>query len=221
MGDNHPVIAAALQRLSSRLESKGPCRLIGLAGVPGSGKSTFAAHLAEAVNTAAGPGTMVALGMDGFHLTKAQLRAMPNPEEAFARRGAPWTFDPAALALRLQSLRQSREPVTWPEFQHDIGDPVEGAVIVPPAARLVLVEGLYLLHRSDGWEPISQSFDERWLLDTPITVAVERLIQRHIGAWGMTRQEAESRIASNDHPNGEIVIQDRDYADWIFCPTAV
>jgi pantothenate kinase len=44
--------------------------------------------------------------MDGFHLTKAQLQEMPNPQAAFARRGAPWTFDPAALAQRLKMLRE-------------------------------------------------------------------------------------------------------------------
>ncbi len=71
-------------------------------GVPGSGKTTVAAQLAEEVNARTAPGTMLALGMDGFHLTKAELRWFPDPVEAFARRGAPWTFDVAALERRLR-----------------------------------------------------------------------------------------------------------------------
>ncbi len=204
-----------MQRLLSLLESGKPRILVGLAGIPGSGKSTLAASLQEMVNATAGPGTFVALGMDGFHLTKERLRALPNPEEAFRRRGAPWTFDPAALALRLQSLRQSDRPVPWPGFQHEVGDPIEAAWVVPQSVRLILVEGLYLLHRSDGWEPVSGRFDERWFLDIPVELAMQRLVGRHMDAWGFTRAAAEDRIASNDRPNAEIVLQDRVYADWV------
>ena len=46
--------------------------------------------------------------MDGFHLSRAQLSAMPDPEQAHARRGAAFTFDgDAFLAL----VRQAREPL--------------------------------------------------------------------------------------------------------------
>ncbi|MBC8076536.1 MAG: hypothetical protein H7Y32_10715 [Chloroflexales bacterium] len=200
----------------ARLQSAAPRLMIALAGLPGAGKSTLAAHLAEAVNAATAPNTLVALGMDGFHLTKDALRQLPNPAEAFARRGAPWTFDTDALLQRLQRVRAAagRAAVLWPDFQHDIGDPVEGAFAVPPAARVVLVEGLYLLHDAAGWQPISQLFDERWYLDTPLDLALERLAQRHMRAWGYTRSEAEGRIAASDRLNAELVLQTREQADW-------
>src|SRR5882757_4097087 len=67
-----PLLENPLQHLLSRLEAKPPRWIVGMAGVPGSGKSTLAARLAEQVNTAVGPGTMMALGMDGFHLTRAE-----------------------------------------------------------------------------------------------------------------------------------------------------
>ena len=97
-----------LARASAR---QGRRALVALAGLPGSGKSTAAAQWSEAVNAALGPGHMLALGMDGFHLTRAQLAAMPDPEAALRRRGSPWTFDPAALAQRLKALREARGPV--------------------------------------------------------------------------------------------------------------
>jgi pantothenate kinase len=58
--------------------------------------------------------------MDGFHFTKAALRQFPNPAEAFARRGAPWTFDALALQQRLQLLRASAShaDISWPGFEH-------------------------------------------------------------------------------------------------------
>ena len=168
-----PTTAIALldqpvQWLLSRLESRTPRWIIGMAGVPGSGKSTMAAGLATEVNARTAPNTMVALGMDGFHLTKAELRQLPNPAEAMARRGAPWTFDANALQQRLHLLRDAagRTELTWPGFEHEVGDPEAAAYTIPAATRLILVEGLYLLHIANGWELISHCFDQRWYLDT-------------------------------------------------------
>jgi pantothenate kinase len=208
-----------LDHLLSRLEQMDlphPRWIIGMSGLPGSGKSTLAAHLAEAVNSRAASNVMMALGMDGFHFTKAQLQQMPHTEELFARRGAPWTFDAAALAQRLASLRDAagKTTVAWPAFQHEIGDPIEAAYVVAPEIRLVLVEGLYLLHQNDGWQTVSESFDERWYLDTPLEVALQRLTQRHMTAWNLTRAAAEQRIAANDALNAQIVAQTRSRADW-------
>ena len=215
-----PVLEQPVQRLLSLLEAGDLRRMIALAGLPGAGKSTLAERLAAEVNAAAGPGTMVAVGMDGFHLTRAALRRLPDPKAALARRGAPWTFDPDALARRLHDVRAEAEKtaVSWPGFQHEIGDPVEGAELVPPAARLVLVEGLYLLCRGDGWQAVREAFDERWYLDTPLDLALERLTRRHMAAWGLSREAAEARVTANDRLNAEIVWATRASADWRLRP---
>ena len=210
-----PLRDDPLQTLLARLAQGTPRALIALAGLPGSGKSTLAARLAAEVNDAQGPGTMAALGMDGFHLSKAALRQMPDPEAAFARRGAPWTFDAPALVSRLRELKDAagRASVGWPGFRHEVGDPVEDAETVGPGTRLVLVEGLYLLHAEDGWGELGPLWDERWYLDTPMEVAMVRLTARHMSAWGLTRVEAEARVAANDRLNAEIVARTRDLAD--------
>ena len=214
-----PILEQPVQRLLSLLEASGPRQMIALAGLPGAGKSTLAGRLAAEVNAEAGPGAMAALGMDGFHLTRAELRRLPDPEEALARRGAPWTFDPDALARRLHDVRAGagQAAVPWPEFEHETGDPVDGAV-VPPDAKLVLIEGLYLLCLGDGWQAVREAFDERWYLDTPLEVALDRLATRHRTAWGWTQAEAERRIAANDRLNAEIVQATRTDADWWLRP---
>jgi pantothenate kinase len=211
-----PLLEQLVQRLVARLESPTRRWMIALAGVPGAGKSTLAVQLAEEVNARTAPHTLVALGMDGFHLTKAELRQFPNVAEAFARRGAPWTFDTNALQQRLQALRAvaGGADIPWPGFEHEVGDPVEGAYVVLGSTRLVIVEGLYLLHHADGWEAISQLFDERWYLDTPLKTAMERLVRRHMQAWGMSRDEAEHRIATNDRLNAVLVQGSARFADW-------
>jgi pantothenate kinase len=211
-----PVLEQPVQRLLSLLGADGPRRMIALAGLPGAGKSTLAARLAAEVNAQAGPGAMAVLGMDGFHLSRAALERLPDPDAALARRGAPWTFDPDALAQRLHDVRAGagRAAVSWPGFDHGVGDPVEGAELVPPAARLVLVEGLYLLYTGDGWEAVRGAFEELWYLDTPLELAMDRLARRHRTAWGMSREAAEARIAANDRLNAEIVRATRADADW-------
>ena len=42
-----------------------------------------------------------------------------------------------------------------------------------------------------------------------------RLADRHMGAWGWTREAAERQITANDRLNAEIVLESRDSADWL------
>ncbi len=188
--------------------------VIGVVGLPGSGKSTIAAKFVDAVNAHTNATTVVALSMDGFHLTKAALAKFADPAAALQRRGSPWTFDPAGLASKLQQLRKTSETsTTWPDFQHGVGDPVADAISVNPDTKLIIVEGLYLLHREHGWD-LSGLLDECWYLDTSMDVAMERLVKRHMASWGFSREQALDRLAMNDRLNAEIVLQSRARADW-------
>lgn len=202
-----PIIHNPVAHLNAVLANRPGRVMLGIAGPPGSGKSTLALQLAERINAVCGDGVAVALGMDGFHLSKAQLRKMSDPELAFARRGAPWTFDAAGFVARLNHLRRADSVVHWPDFAHEVGDPIEDAITVAPAVRLVIVEGLYLLHDHDGWQHAQPVFDEVWYLNTPFDMAMERLTQRHMRAWNFSRAQAEQRIAQSDGLNAELVRQ--------------
>jgi pantothenate kinase len=188
--------------------------VIGVVGLPGSGKSTIATKFVDAVNERMNTKTAVALSMDGFHLTKAELAQFADPAAALQRRGSPWTFDPAGLASKLQQLRKTSETsTTWPDFQHGVGDPVADAISVNPDTKLIIVEGLYLLHREHGWD-LSGLLDECWYLDTSMDVAMERLVKRHMASWGFSREQALDRLAMNDRLNADIVLQSRLRADY-------
>lgn len=209
-----PLIPDPVRHLTALLASAPQRRwIVGIAGLPGAGKSTLAQALAAAVDQAVGAPVAMALGMDGFHLTRAQLRASADPAAALARRGAPWTFDPQALALRLTALRVAGlAPVPWPAFEHGVGDPVADAIQVPPAVRLVLLEGLYLLHDDHGWD-LRGAMDTCWFLDVPLDLAMARLAARHQAAWGLTHDQAMARIARNDRLNAQTVWHSRARAD--------
>lgn len=210
---NDPV-AHLLRMISTPREQFEQRILIALAGLPGSGKSMVAASLAKAVNAEAGAGVMMALGMDGFHFSKAELARFADPAQALKRRGAPWTFDADALAQRLLDLRQHGTSVTWPDFEHGVGDPVADAITVSPSTRIVLVEGLYLLHDDHGWQH-AQLFDECWYLDVTMDIAMERLAQRHMAANTQNREVAMQRLAVNDRLNADIVQKSRVRAQYL------
>ena len=213
-----------LQHVLARLSRLQPGQrlVVGLAGVPGAGKTTWAAAFTERLNKACAAPHVVALGMDGFHLPRSVLAALPNAQALLARRGAPWTFDPKSFALHLRVLRGLTfdggfAEQHWPGFAHGVGDPIADAITVPATARLILVEGLYLLHRSDGWQ-LEGLLDECWYLDTPSALAAERLLRRHMASWGMDEAQARARIAANDQRNARIVRSNRKWADWLVQP---
>lgn len=223
-----PLLADPVAHLLDLLSSSHSKRMsVGLAGVPGSGKSTLAAQIAADVNARAGAGVAVVLSHDGFHLTRARLAegvGAHSPDECFVRRGAPWTFDGAGLAARL-ALALSADAgaaVPWPSFDHAEKDPREGADdIVPPGARLLILEGIYVLAGSAGWDATEGAewnalpplLSARLFLDTPREVADARLAARHMSAWGFSLEQARERIDANDGPNGDLVVATRASAD--------
>ncbi len=202
-----------------------PRRVIGLVGLPGAGKSTVAEHWCKAVNQWLGEATMQCLGMDGFHLSRAELAALPNATEALARRGAEWTFDPAALRQHLLALRAVDAnakplPCTWPAFDHAQGDPVPDAVVIAPSTRLVLVEGLYLLLPDADWA-LQALFDTVWFLDINNEQAQAQLTRRHMQVWGWSEIQARERVQASDALNAQRVWATRDRADaWVLPATA-
>jgi pantothenate kinase len=78
--------------------------------------------------------------------------------------------------------------------------------------RLVVVEGLYLLHRDHGWN-LDGLLDTCWYLDVPMELALQRLVARHQAAWGFSIAQAQARVAMNDQLNADIVLQTRARAD--------
>ena len=211
-----PILADPLAHLETLRAHTTARILVGIVGTPGSGKSTLAAQLATALNKRHGAGTAQALGMDGFHLSKSQLRQFPNPDEALARRGAPWTFDATGFAQALVTVRQSAgvADATWPDFAHAVGDPVADAIAIAPTTSVIIVEGLYLLYENANWSAVKGLLDECWYLNTPMAVAMERLALRHMQAWGFSRAQADDRIAQSDGLNAQLVQACADRADW-------
>jgi pantothenate kinase len=166
--------------------------LLGLAGAPGSGKTTLAAALAGAYGCPVVP-------MDGFHRPEAELRRTGRLEA----KGAPDTCDAEAYAALLARIRAGGT-LRAPAFDHRQPDPLPEAVEVPAAAGLVVTEGNYLLLDQPEWSPVRRHLDAVWHLVADEAVRVERLVRRHIEA-GRSRDSAFDWVTRVDQANADLV----------------
>ncbi|KAL1736299.1 P-loop containing nucleoside triphosphate hydrolase protein [Schizophyllum commune] len=185
--------------------------LVGIAGIPASGKSEFAV-LVNRYTDALLEGRdekATLVGLDGWHLTRAQLDAMSNPKLAHDKRGAHWTFDGDSYVAFVRALRQ--EPtgvITAPSFDHAVKDPTPHAVAIHPHHRIVIIEGLYTYLSVEPWCEAGRLLDERWLIEITLEEAEKRLVKRHVlSGVAKDLNEAVWRSNTNDMPNGRFLLE--------------
>ena len=152
--------------------------------------------------------------MDGYHLSRAQLSAMPDPTTAHHRRGAAFTFDDKAFLELVKRLREPLLPesktVYAPSFDHAIKDPVADDIPIHPASRVVILEGNYLSLNQGLWKEAAELMDELWFVKVSFETARSRLIVRHVAA-GIVKNEEEAgnRADEIDLANGRQIVDQR------------
>lgn len=153
----------------------------------------------------------VSLPMDGFHLTRAQLAAMPDPVEATHRRGAAFTFDADGFLDLIQALAATpRRTVLAPAFDHAVKDPVPDGIVVGAELRVVLVEGNYCSLNRGPWRTAALMMDELWYVNVPPEVAHGRLSKRHVESGIVAgEQEAWERATGTDEMNALDIRENR------------
>ena len=223
--DNIQLIGGSARRL-----------LVGVSGIPASGKSTFAQSLTERINhildhrfkltQVQGAAQLsdstthniqdiadlnypqaILVGLDGWHLTRAQLDVFPDPQTAHDKRGSHWTFDGVGYvsfihALRDTLINSSASVINAPSFDHALKDPTPDAVSIYPHHRIVIIEGLYTFLAIDPWSEGGLLLDERWFIQVDPLEARRRIVKRHV-LTGVAKdlKEAEWRADENDGPS--------------------
>lgn len=201
-----PEIAQAVDALRRRMVP-GTRIILGIAGAPGSGKSTFAAWLQEQFS----PGTSVVVPMDGFHLGNAIIEGTPLR----ARKGAIDTFDGGGYLSLLRRLARRDEAVVYaPEFRRTLDEPVAASIAVPAEVPLVITEGNYLLADQEPWKEVRAQLDEVWFLETPHQLRLQRLVDRHV-SFGMEPEAAFAWATGPDEANARLIQATRPAADRV------
>ncbi|MCB1492569.1 MAG: nucleoside/nucleotide kinase family protein [Rhodobiaceae bacterium] len=204
-----PVDLETLSRLLLARPETGRS-LVAVAGPPASGKSTLAEGLVERLN-AERPGVAALLPMDGYHFDDLLL----VPWRRRARKGAPDTFDVGGFRAMLRRLRDNaEEAIAVPVFDRDIEIARAGARMIPNTARLIVVEGNYLLLRTPPWDTLKPLFDVTVMIETDAETLRRRLTARWQG-YDLPADEVRRKVEENDLPNGLTVIADSAEADYV------
>lgn len=203
----------AVAALADRVEQTtfgSPRFLLGIAGSPGSGKTTLATALVAELN-ARNPGAAAALPMDGFHLANATLDRLGRHD----RKGAIDTFDGWGFLALLHRVRaETGHTVFAPSFRREVDEGVAGEIAIEPGARVVVVEGNYLLVDDGPWARVRDALDEAWFCSAPDAVREARLVERHT-RHGRTVEAATAWARGVDGVNAALIEATRGRADLV------
>jgi pantothenate kinase len=193
-----------LTHISALLLDRQTRVLIGIAGKPGSGKSTLSAYLLQELKSS----EVTVVPMDGYHLSNTVLQELGRAD----RKGAPDTFDVAGFASLLQRIRAEKSvDIYYPVFDRSIEESIAAQGVVTQKTKVVIIEGNYLLHDTGGWEAIADLLDEIWFIDVDDEKRLERLIARHI-AYGKSPDASENWSRGSDEDNARIIAAGRSRA---------
>jgi pantothenate kinase len=201
--------------------------IVGIVGPPGAGKSTIADAVVERLNLDSpskiqdatqvrGMSRAALLPMDGFHLAQKRLVELGRRE----RMGAPDTFDVDGFLETLRELRaaaafgNSGHPVTAPGFDRRIEEAVPDQIVILPEFPIVVVEGNYLLLRSDGWEQAAPLLDLSFFVQLDQEERLRRLVDRHV-RFGKTAEAAQAWALGPDEANAVLIAATSTYADHV------
>lgn len=201
-------IAGLTDMLMARAKAGGRV-IAAIAGAPGSGKSTQAEAVAEALN-ARQPGLAAVLPMDGYHYDDLHL----VPAGLRPRKGAPETFDVGGLYHTLKRLRAGDEEfVAVPVFDRAIEIARAGARLIPASVPVIIVEGNYLLLDRAPWSRLRPLFDVAVLVEVPEDVLRQRLTARW-QHYNLTPEEIAWKLDGNDLPNGRLIMAESRGEDY-------
>ncbi len=186
-----------------------PRFLVGVAGAPASGKSTFAEELLAALGLLL-PGQAALVAMDGYHFDDAVLDELGIR----ARKGAAHTFDVDGLERDLARIRAGDRDVAVPVFDRSLELSRAAARLIRAEHRIVLVEGNYLLLDRPPWDRLAGAFDFTVFLSVPAAELRRRLLERW-RVYGREPVASAAWVESNDLPNAELVVEGSRAADIV------
>jgi len=205
--------------LGSEADENRPVRcVIGLAGVPGGGKSVLASILEAFSGLPDSWPAIQAVGIDGWHLPNQVLAQKEITDESGRkvrltdRKGCPESYDIQSLAQALARLARDPSPLRLPVYDRSRHEPVPEAIEI--TAPIVLVEGNYVLMRCRGWDAVAAQRHFGIWLDVSCRLARRRMMRRDVSV-GRSAVQASMKWRRNDWPNSLAAITGRENAEAV------
>ena len=183
--------------------SSRPTFLLGIAGGTGSGKTTVAERLAQAV----GPQKVALLKLDSYYRARHDLSI---EQRRLIDYDHPDAFDWPLLLDHVHALREGR-PINVPLYDFAALDRTDRHTAVD-AHPIVIVEGILVL-----WEPaLRELFHLKVFVDTDPDVRFIRRLRRDIAERGRTTENVIDQYLATVRPGHEGFVEpSKRYADVI------
>ncbi len=153
---------------------------IGLAGPPGSGKSSIASTLRLLLEEKCA--STLVLPLDGFHKTNSTL--MSSTVERGGRlftlyelKGSSASYDTDAFMKTVSGMRNGKN-FSWPVYSRTLHEPVQDAIKPSGEEAVYIVEGNYLLLDKSPWNGLHDFFDVRIFIMSNARTLKRGLIRR-------------------------------------------
>ena len=177
--------------------------IIGVAGGSGSGKSTVARNVAQALDTE----SVAFIDMDAYYLNFAHL---PLPERRKINWDHPETFDWELLVGQLERL-SAGESIEKPVYDFVSHTRSDRTVVVPPA-HVVVIDGILLFSDSR----VRDLCDVKVFVDADPDIRLIRRIRRDISKRGRPLDEILDQYVTTVQPmHLQFVEPTKRYADVI------
>jgi len=198
--ENIENILIPLMRKLTDMQREQGRRIVVFLGAPiGSGKSVTASFLEKLSHVVPDVEPIQALGLDGFHyenayLTTHEIEYQGQMHNMKAVKGWPETFNAQKVYEKIVEL-QSKETVLCPIYDRNIHDPVDDQLCI--TAKIVIIEGLWMMYDKGPWKKIQDLADYRIMLLAPFFVLRKRAVARKIRN-GMTPEAARAYCDTSD-----------------------
>lgn len=189
--------------------------IVGISGIPGSGKSTISEEIKQHLNSSNINTTI--LPLDGYHIPRKNLN-----QELLLVRGSVQTFDLEQYVKDIKEFIIKGE-FKFPSFSHGIKDPINEDIIINKEVDVIIIEGLYVFDNSICFENknnyLSETsyksiFDIKVFVDIEITKTYNIVANRNFKAGIYSNyNEAYERAVNNDGKNGEYVLKNSDFTN--------
>lgn len=168
-------------------QAKRPPLVLGIAGGSGSGKST----VAKAVLEALAPGQGILLQQDHYYRSQSHL---PEHERATVNYDHPDALELDLLMAHVDALR-SGEPIERPTYDFATHDRLKEGLRLEPAP-VIVVEGILVL----ADERLRSRFEVKLYVDTDSDIRLMRRIRRDLEHRGRTFAQVRQQYYESVRP---------------------
>jgi hypothetical protein len=191
-----------------------PRVVIGIAGPTGAGKSVIAVLFKEIAKRAGLSFALESITIDAYHYPNSFLNSHFSGGEPLKKvKGRYDTYDVQALAGDLKAF-SSGETVSFPIYSRKLHDPVKDGIVTAAKDTLLILEGLWLLYESAGWEAIGPLLDYSIFIDSDKERTKEPVLKRHM-IGGRTLEDASRHYELVDGKNSDLVLTTKHRANKI------